>query len=237
VPTYGGAFGGRVPFYKGAADQLQAAWAEVGTRGLVDRVLFWDGSFVPRLVRGSDRTPSNHSWGTAFDINADWNGLGVTPPPAGVKGSVRELVPIFEKYGFFWGGNYTKRKDGMHFEVERLLSAREIQQLSAGHPPTEAPLAVQVFINGIQRVVPALLIDGSTWVGARALVGQLGGQIVRAGGDPFTITVRGPNGQERTLPAIHVGSIGYVRFRDINSLYGYSFQYYAETRRLDIMTA
>lgn len=243
VPTYGqgpshsvGSFSGRVSFYRGAADQLQAAWAEVEARGLMDRVLFWDGSFVPRLVRGSARTPSNHTFGTAFDINAAWNGLGVTPPPAGVKGSVRELVPIFEKYGFFWGGNYKQRKDGMHFEVERLLPAGEIQQVSAGVAPTEAPLAVQVFINGVQRIVPALLVENSTWVGARALLGQLGGQIVKAGGDPFTITVN-VNGTERALPARNIGGIGYVRFRDINSLYGHSFQYNAEERRLDITTA
>jgi hypothetical protein len=120
IPTYGGVFSGHVYFHKKAAKQLQAAWAEVKALGLMNRVLFWDGSYAPRMVRGSKRTLSNHALGLAFDINAEWNGLGVTPPPVGEKGSVRELVPIFEKHGFRWGGNWKKRLDGMHFEVREF---------------------------------------------------------------------------------------------------------------------
>jgi hypothetical protein len=35
------------------------------------------------------------------------------------KGSVRELVPIASEQGWYWGGHYQSRKDGMHFELVR----------------------------------------------------------------------------------------------------------------------
>lgn len=107
---------GKVLFHAAAADQLVAlvnAWEEAGVLG---HVRSWAGSYVARYVRGSKTTLSNHSWGTAFDINAAWNGLGKTPAKAGETGSVRELVGIAHKLGFYWGG-WFPRPDGMHFEV------------------------------------------------------------------------------------------------------------------------
>ena len=57
---------------------------------------------------------SNHSFGTAIDINSDFNAQGDTPLPIGVEGSVRELVPIFEDFGFRWGGHFNPPfQDGM----------------------------------------------------------------------------------------------------------------------------
>jgi len=72
---------------------------------------------VPSFIRGWRTTLSNQSWGTAFDINAAWNGLGRRPPLVGEKGSVRELVQLANQHGFYWGGHFSKRPDGMHFEV------------------------------------------------------------------------------------------------------------------------
>ena len=59
--------------------------------------------------------------GTAFDINVAWNGLGVQPALLGQKGSVRELVEIAFEHGFIWGGWFTNRPDGMHFEAYKVL--------------------------------------------------------------------------------------------------------------------
>jgi hypothetical protein len=39
----------------------------------------------------------------------------------GQKGSVRELVPIANECGFFWGGFFT-RQDGMHFEIGKIIN-------------------------------------------------------------------------------------------------------------------
>jgi hypothetical protein len=33
---------------------------------------------------------------------------------------VRELVEIANEWGFYWGGHFT-RKDGMHFEIAKIL--------------------------------------------------------------------------------------------------------------------
>lgn len=117
-------FSGNVRWHRAGVEQLRRAWADVAAAGLVDRVLSWDGSFVPRRMRGSANL-SRHSWGIAFDINAAQNGLGVTPPAVGTKGSVRELVPIFERHGFCWGGRWQTRPDGMHFELAELRAYPE----------------------------------------------------------------------------------------------------------------
>lgn len=110
-----------VRFNVRAAQQLIDLWHAWKDAGLSDRVLTWDGGFVPRFVRGSTTLLSNHSWGTAFDINAEWNGLGQGPAYVGDKGSVRELVKLANEHGFWWGGHYKSRLDGMHFEVAKLL--------------------------------------------------------------------------------------------------------------------
>jgi hypothetical protein len=112
---------GEVRFHRLAAEQLQALWQAWENAGLLPLILTWDGSFVPRFVRGSRTVLSNHAFGSAFDINAAWNGLGVRPPLVGKIGTVRELVPLANKHGFFWGGHYKNRLDGMHFEIARIL--------------------------------------------------------------------------------------------------------------------
>lgn len=110
---------GYVRFHKRAAPQLQALWAAWEAADLLRYVLTYDGAFNARYIRGSKVSLSNHAYGTAFDINAEWNGLG--REPAYGKGSVRPLVRIAESYGFYWGGNFSGRADGMHFEANRII--------------------------------------------------------------------------------------------------------------------
>ena len=116
IGVNGAATDGGARFHKKVADgarNLFAAWDEAG---LSDLVLGWAASWVQRFVRGSTTTLSNHAYGAAFDINVPWNGLGVRPALVGNKGSVRLLVPLANEHGFYWGGHYKNRKDGMHFE-------------------------------------------------------------------------------------------------------------------------
>lgn len=124
IPQLRKALGKKAPqsiqFHRLAAKQLQGMWADWEKAKLLDRVLVYDGSFVPRFVRGSRTVLSNHAFGSAFDINERYNRLGARPALVGEKGSVRELVPIANRWGFFWGGHYDARKDGMHFEVAFL---------------------------------------------------------------------------------------------------------------------
>lgn len=128
-----GAIAGRtdISFNKQAGPAFVALWAAWEAAGLLPRVLAFNGAWVPRykrgrgpkVVNGKPAAPfpgaaqlSNHSWGTAFDINARWNPLGKPPAPMGLPGSVEELVPLAEAHGFYWGGAFKSRPDGMHFE-------------------------------------------------------------------------------------------------------------------------
>lgn len=111
---------GRMRFHNRAVPQLLAMWQAWEDEGLLSSVLSYEGSFNPRFVRGG-ASLSNHAFGSAFDVNASWNGLGAIPALAGSKGSLRELVPIANRFGFFWGGHFKRRPDGMHFEVARIV--------------------------------------------------------------------------------------------------------------------
>jgi len=110
---------GRMQFHRLAAAQLQKMWSDWEAAGLLDRVLAFDGSFVPRFVRGSTTSLSNHAFGSAFDINATFNPFHKQPALLGERGCVRELVQIANKNGFWWGGHFSQ-PDGMHFEVAKL---------------------------------------------------------------------------------------------------------------------
>lgn len=106
-----------VYFHRKGSEQLKALFKAWETKKLLDRVLTWDGAFVPRCMRGSNAL-SCHAFGTAFDINAAYNPYGAKPVPRGKKGSVIDLVPIAEDHGFYWGGRFSERRvDGMHFEL------------------------------------------------------------------------------------------------------------------------
>jgi len=111
---------GRIRVHMLVQEQCQKLFAAWERERLIDLVRSWAGSFVPRFVRGSNTTLSNHAWGTAFDINTEWNPRGALPPLRSREGSVRELVPLANEYGFYWGGHFSRR-DGMHFEVARVL--------------------------------------------------------------------------------------------------------------------
>jgi hypothetical protein len=108
---------GKVQCHRLVADAIRFLFIDLEQQGLLDEIHTWDGMFCPRFVRGSKTTLSNHSFGTAFDINVQWNPLGAAPT-AGF-GTVYNIVPIANKHGFYWGGHYTKRPDGMHFEYSR----------------------------------------------------------------------------------------------------------------------
>lgn len=121
VPQLGGK---RVRLHRKVQAQFLGFFAAVEKAGMLDLVKTFDGAFVPRFVRGSRSTLSNHSFGSAFDINYEWNQLQAVPAAKGEEGSVRELVPLAHEYGFYWGGHFS-RLDGMHFEVAVVLEPGE----------------------------------------------------------------------------------------------------------------
>lgn len=111
---------GRIRCHRLVANQFQTLFAAWEREALLGLVRTWTGSFVPRFVRGSSTNLSNHAWGTAFDVNVAWNPRGALPALRSREGSVRELVPLANELGFYWGGHFSRR-DGMHFEVARVL--------------------------------------------------------------------------------------------------------------------
>ena len=110
---------GRVTCHRVMLPQLRAVLTEVVQRGLADKIHpdEYAGCYYPRYI-GYDPAKglSLHSWGIAVDLNVPGNQRGT------VGEMDREVVKIFKKWGFAWGGdwNYT---DPMHFELERIVRA------------------------------------------------------------------------------------------------------------------
>ena len=104
-------------------EALFAVWEDLGNAHLIET---FSGSWVPRFVRGRSDRLSNHSFGSALDLNAAWNGFRRQPALVGRRGSVRELVKPAYDLGFFWGGWYN---DGMHLEAYKRMSAQEIERV------------------------------------------------------------------------------------------------------------
>ena len=111
---------GNVTFHKKAKAQFLGLWADWEKANLLDRVKTWEGAYIPRFVRGSRSVLSNHAFGSAFDINYEGNELGSIPAKLGEKNCVRELVSLAHKWGFYWGGHFS-RQDGMHFEIAKIF--------------------------------------------------------------------------------------------------------------------
>lgn len=111
----------KIYFHKKGAEQLKALWKGWEDQELLHLVKTYSGSYNPRLIRGSATSLSTHAWGVAFDINVAQNALGKTPALVGEYGEIRSLVPLANELGFFWGGHFKNRPDGMHFEIAKFL--------------------------------------------------------------------------------------------------------------------
>jgi hypothetical protein len=105
-----------------AVDPFRRVFEKIEEQGFAERILTCAGTFVPRHKGWNlSRSLSSHSWGIAIDLNVAWNGYGRRPADLGERGSVRELVPLFEAEGFAWGGYFSSpHEDGMHFELARM---------------------------------------------------------------------------------------------------------------------
>ena len=77
------------------------------------------GMLCCRSLRGEPSKFSNHSWGTAIDlqIGGEFDVFGDQKTQSGLI----ELYPFFNKEKFFWGAESEKREDSMHFEASNEL--------------------------------------------------------------------------------------------------------------------
>lgn len=93
-------------------DPLMKALKAIHDGGMGKMLHTYDGCFNIRMVRGTNNSPSTHSYGLALDLNANENQLGAS------KGGFYlhpEFVECFKTQGFDWGGDFHSRKDAMHF--------------------------------------------------------------------------------------------------------------------------
>jgi hypothetical protein len=96
------------------------------------------GTYNCRTVADTGE-PSMHSWGAAIDIStahADywlWRGSGVIDAGR-VNRIPLEIVAIFERHGFIWGGKWS-HYDTMHFEYRPELLAGELTRESVAFQP------------------------------------------------------------------------------------------------------
>ena len=130
-------FGQRVMFtsVNGAADSLRAVAKELAQYPELKPYLKSSGTFYWRQVRGAKRM-SAHSYGIAFDIGVDksdywlWKS-GSNDESKKVKYAnriPRQIVDIFQKHGFIWGGAWY-HFDTMHFEFRpELLKYAELME-------------------------------------------------------------------------------------------------------------
>lgn len=91
-----------VPIFTRVLHQIREA-------GLAPQAASYGGIYAARPIRGASRL-STHAWGIAIDLNPATNALGT-------KGSMDpRVVELFKAAGFTWGGDFTGRKDPMHFQ-------------------------------------------------------------------------------------------------------------------------
>jgi len=87
-----------------------------------------DWGYAERLIRGSSTTLSNHSSGSAADLNALKHVLGKL---ASASLSPTQIAKIRARIALYkgvlrWGGDYTGRKDVMHTEGDKLARLSEM---------------------------------------------------------------------------------------------------------------
>ena len=108
---------GRVTCHRLMLTQLRGALEDVVAAGLASTLNTYDGCYVPRFIeRNPENSISLHTWGIAIDMDAATNYRGI-------KGTMHpEVVNIFKRWGFRWGGDW-KYTDPMHFELAALLDS------------------------------------------------------------------------------------------------------------------
>ena len=131
-------FGQKVKFtcVNGANKQLEKVAAEIAeTHPELKKYMKSCGTFYWRQVRGANRQ-SAHSYGIAIDINTEYSDYWLWKNPratetqeiAYVNRMPMEIVEVFEKYGFVWGGRWY-HFDTMHFEYRPEINPVPVEEI------------------------------------------------------------------------------------------------------------
>ena len=124
----------RVTSVNGVAERLAEVSAELDMLpGSIKRYVYPpSGTYNCRTVADTGE-PSMHSWGAAIDINAAHAEYWLWPRKTSASTIPAEIVDIFERHGFIWGGKWS-HYDTMHFEYRpELVSGSPVPQSAAAH--------------------------------------------------------------------------------------------------------
>ncbi|HKI04223.1 MAG TPA: M15 family metallopeptidase [Thermoanaerobaculia bacterium] len=171
VPGDGFRFTGRLTFHKLGTPQLLAGFEGVELAGHLPKILSFSGSFNPRKIRGSNRV-SRHTFATAFDINADENPFHRPVAARGKKGSLHEVAEVLDRFGFAWGGNFSN-PDGMHFEIGKLLTKQECEEILQKEFGL-GPEGMQVIVAGVPQDVRVTLRENMAFARLKSLLATIG---------------------------------------------------------------
>jgi hypothetical protein len=120
--------------------------------------LVWPGcwGYALRPIKGTD-TYSNHSSGTAIDLNAPAHPQGVAATKTFSRAQITAIRALVDRYHgvITWGGEWKAPSvDGMHFEVTDGTSVAAVDALAAslGATPSTRPRASSPAAAGAGRV-------------------------------------------------------------------------------------
>lgn len=111
--------GGKIKVHKLAAPCFEAVGKEI-IASSINYPMQNGGTFDWRPNVNNPGVLSMHSFGIAIDINPAQNPNGSGRPGNCTTNIPTEIVKIFNKYGFSWGGQWNSVCDAMHFEWHGL---------------------------------------------------------------------------------------------------------------------
>lgn len=161
------------------------------------------GMFCARLVRGSQTSISNHSWGTAIDLTLD--GVLDERGDDRVQVGLTRIFPIFNRHGWYWGAGFPV-EDGMHFECGDDLIRKFAQDGALGdHPVTTVERLLSLGDRGeeVARLQRALVTHGAATIAADGDFGRGTLAAVMAFQAAHHLTVDGVAGRQ-TLAALGI---------------------------------
>lgn len=152
--------------HEDAAPLFAAFVTDIVGRGYdVDNVAD-DWGYNCRQIRDS-QTMSYHAWGLAIDLNATRNPMGATL----VTDMPSWIDEVAADYGLFWGGNFNRRKDAMHFECHLThAEAKELRDHLGGFDDMDEKTFLKLVRQGVREEMRVLVRpdndatkEGSSW--------------------------------------------------------------------------
>lgn len=101
----------------------------------LDGKILDDWGYAFRPIRGDESTLSNHSSGTAMDLNATKHPMGVPTLSTFTRSEVGLIHDRLKRYrgALRWGGDYKTRPDAMHVELNVSLAVAENVAVRLSH--------------------------------------------------------------------------------------------------------